>query len=88
MKIEIYGTEACSYCTKAKELAMDAASNSTNVEVYYIDLMNDISLGELEERIGTVKTVPQIFIDDWHVGGYKEFQTAINTALIKAGGLL
>jgi glutaredoxin len=68
MKVEIYGVENCSYC----KLAVKWCEENDKTYVYY-DITDATDLiDELIERIGFVKTVPQIFIDGEHIGGYKE----------------
>jgi glutaredoxin 3 len=64
-KVEIYTKIFCGYCTRAKRLL---ESKGVAYEEY------DISLGgpkraEMLQRAPGRMTVPQIFIDDRHVGG-------------------
>jgi glutaredoxin 3 len=77
-KVEIYTKMFCPYCTRAKSLL---TSKGASFEEY------DISLGgpkraEMLERANGGYTVPQIFIDDRHVGGSDEL-----AALDRAGQL-
>jgi len=63
--VVIYTSRICSYCLKAKEL-LDSK------EVSYREVRVDDRSDLVEEAIrksGGRKTVPQIFIDDYHVGG-------------------
>ena len=63
----IYSTRICPYCTRAKRLL-------TLKRVEYKELMIEGSrelIREMIERSGR-RTVPQIFIDDYHVGGYDD----------------
>lgn len=71
MKITIYGRNQCPYCVFAKNLA-----DRQDAQVTYIDMIADgISAMELSELAGkVVTTVPQIFVDGVHVGGYDDFQ--------------
>jgi glutaredoxin 1 len=75
MKIEIYGSANCAYCTQAKKLC------DTNGLAYeYYDITGHAAgFEELEQRVGyKVLTVPQIFVDDEHLdGGYLEFYKLI-----------
>ncbi len=67
-KIIIYSSNACPYCVKAKNLF-----ESKGVE--YQELRVDKDPALVEESIrksGGMRTVPQIFIDDYHVGGCDE----------------
>lgn len=63
--IIIYSTLVCPYCIKAKHLL-----ESKNVEYKEIRIDEHPELvAEVVEKSGGQKTVPQIFIDDYHVGG-------------------
>ena len=61
----IYTTNYCPYCVKAKQLL-----KSKGLVFQEIDLTNDDDGRiELVKKSGGRKTVPQIFINDHHVGG-------------------
>jgi glutaredoxin 1 len=66
--ITIYGKNGCSYCTKAKELC---EKYDVNYEYKNIDENLD-HLYEVLSRNKTMKTFPQIWWDDRHIGGYAE----------------
>lgn len=77
-KVEIYTKLGCPYCVRAKRLL---ASKGVEMIEY------DITLGgpkraEMIERAPGVSTVPQIFIDDRHIGGSDDL-----AALDAEGGL-
>lgn len=62
----IYGHEQCTYCVKAKDLL-----ESKQLAYEYINVRKD------EEALAFIKdegfsTVPQIYEDEWHVGGFNE----------------
>ena len=64
-RIEIYSKAFCSYCTRANQLL---AAKGVDFEEY------DITMGgprrsEMIQRANGRTTVPQIFIDDRHIGG-------------------
>jgi glutaredoxin 3 len=64
-KITIYTTSYCPYCVKAKHLldTKGATYEEINVE-------NDDNLrANMVALSGGRKTVPQIFIGDFHIGG-------------------
>ena len=76
--IEIYSTRACPFCQMAKRL-LDQKNAA------YTEILVDEDSGrmtEAVERSGGRQTVPQIFIDDQHIGGYDELN-----ALDRKGGL-
>jgi glutaredoxin 3 len=63
--VQIYTTNYCPYCVRAKELL-----KKKNVSFDEIDLTNnDEGRISLVQRSGGRKTVPQIFIGEHHVGG-------------------
>ena len=63
MKVEIFGTEWCTFCKQAAKLC-----DVKGIEYTYTDIDNSAALKELEERLGTrVKSVPQIFIDGEYI---------------------
>ncbi len=64
-KVEIYSTNVCPYCAKAKNLL-----NSKKIEYVEHDLTGDDE-GRLKllERANGSRTVPQIFINGQHIGG-------------------
>ena len=68
MKIIVYSKPACQYCDKAKALLTRLGHNYTEKVV-----TKDISLEELFKELGkTVRTIPQIVIDENHIGGFNE----------------
>lgn len=77
-KIEIYTTQTCPYCTRAKSLL---EQKEAGYEEIHVD-KNQEKVAEAVERSGGRRTVPQIFIDNQHVGGYDELN-----ALEKQGRL-
>ena len=65
--IKLYGTRFCPYCVRARFLLKKK-------QVEFEDLpvgSGGISWAELEEMTGR-DTVPQIYIDETHVGGYDD----------------
>lgn len=77
-KIQIYTSMWCPYCTMAKRLL-----NSKGAEFEEIDVtMNAAERSKMTQRAGGRTSVPQIFIDDAHIGGCDELH-----ALDAKGGL-
>ncbi|MDE3012042.1 MAG: glutaredoxin 3 [Pseudomonadota bacterium] len=75
----MYSTATCPYCVAAERLL--AAKGVTDIEKVRVDL-DPARRQEMLERSGGRRTVPQIFIDDTHVGGFDDL-----SALNHAGGL-
>ena len=70
-KVVIYTGPFCAHCKWAKELL-----NKKNVKFVEYDIGQDSSkMEEMLKKSNGARTVPQIFIDDYHVGGNRELQT-------------
>jgi len=65
-KVEIYTWEGCPYCRKAKDLL---ASKGVDFIEHKIDRNDKEARDKTAERAGGRTSVPQIFIDDRHIGG-------------------
>lgn len=65
--IIIYSTPVCPYCTLAKNLLTRKGLTFTEIDV----LAPEDRLA-LIEKAGGRKTVPQIFINGTHIGGYDD----------------
>lgn len=70
--ITIYGRDDCPFCQKAKEFAQYYFS-----EYNYIDTPKGEAFAELKDYIFStynenVTTVPQIIINNEHIGGYDD----------------
>ena len=66
--VVIYTTEHCPYCIRAR-LLLDKK------QVEYTDIRIDTQPEKREEMIARANggsSVPQIFIDDFHVGGFDD----------------
>ena len=72
----IFGRPACPYCVRAKEIAEKLTEQRDDFKYNYIDIHEKgISKADLEKTVGKpVETVPQIFIDEQHIGGCTEFE--------------
>lgn len=68
--IRIYGTEFCSYCTAARMLLKKKGLDYEDILVSRDDALR----AEMEERSGR-HTVPQIFINEQHVGGFDDLHS-------------
>jgi glutaredoxin 3 len=77
-KVEMYTTMWCPYCAQARALFQRKGVAYTE-----IDLMDEPGRrSEMIQRAGGRSTVPQIFIDDEHIGGCDDM-----VALDRAGTL-
>ncbi|WP_404418987.1 GrxA family glutaredoxin [Marinospirillum sp.] len=75
MHIVIFGRPGCPFCVRAKDLA-EKLEASQGASYRYIDIHEEgITKADMEKTIGKpVETVPQVFIDKQHIGGYTEME--------------
>ena len=67
-KIEIYTSPFCGFCYRAKSLL-----NDKSVDYLEVDIISQPKRhSEMIKRAGGLQTVPQIFIDNQHIGGCDE----------------
>lgn len=66
-KITVYTTPFCPYCLAAKKLL-----KKKNVSFTEIDVSGPDKRDEMINRAHGRHTVPQIFIDDRHIGGFDD----------------
>lgn len=83
MKAEIYTKDMCAYCVQAKELLR-------KLNIDYVEYKISSGYGEakpeanqfyvtkadLLAKLPTARTVPQIWIDGNHIGGYDDLRAA------------
>ena len=78
-KIEIYTGPRCNFCDAAKRLL-----KRNNITFNEINIaLEDGKREEMLNKSNGRKTIPQIFFNEFHVGGYEELR-----ALEKKGELL
>ena len=78
-KITIYTGPMCNYCEAAKRLLIRNNASFEEINVAEVDGAKD----EMIQKANGKRTIPQIFFDDYHVGGYQELRE-----LEKAGNLI
>jgi len=67
-QVLMYCTAVCPYCTMAKRLL--TRKGVTEISEIRVDL-DPQRMSEMMQRTGR-RTVPQIYIDDFHVGGFDD----------------
>jgi glutaredoxin 3 len=68
--VEIFGSATCTYCERAKEHC-----RKLGFEFAYKDIdADDEAFDQLVGRIGSWKTIPQIFIGPHYIGGFDDFK--------------
>jgi glutaredoxin 3 len=70
VKVKMYTTAVCPYCMNAERLLMSKGVEA--IDKIRVDLQPDLRL-EMMEKTGK-RTVPQIYIDEYHVGGFDELR--------------
>ncbi len=69
-KIEMYSGPMCNFCEAAKRLL-----KRNNLEFSEIDISTKEGLiDEMIKKSNGKRTIPQIFFDNYHVGGYQELR--------------
>lgn len=69
-EVTIYTRALCGYCAAARELLKTKGVEFTELDA----TLNSKLRKEMVERSG-LRTFPQIFIDEQHVGGYDDLAT-------------
>ena len=77
--IIVYSGPMCGYCDAAKRLLERNNLEFTDIDVSTKDGLRD----EMTKKANGRRTIPQIFFNDEHVGGYQELRE-----LEKAGNLI
>ena len=73
MLYEIYGTDNCNYCRKAKQLLLQ---HDKAFEFIDVSESEDITAAFFNRYPG-VSTVPQIVLGEEHIGGYRELAKSL-----------
>lgn len=76
--VTMYSTAVCPFCVNAERLL--ASKGVTSINKIRIDLLPEMR-DEMMQKTGR-RTVPQIYIDSQHIGGFDDLR-----ALDLAGGL-
>ncbi|HGJ5854977.1 GrxA family glutaredoxin [Arsenophonus nasoniae] len=72
----IFGRSSCPYCVRAQALAEKLKHERDDFDYNYVDIEAEgITKADLAKKAGKpVNTVPQIFIDEQHIGGCTDFE--------------
>ena len=69
-KILMYSGPMCNFCEAAKRLL-----DRNNLKYEVIDISSDDGIKEeMIKKSNGKRTIPQIFFNDYHVGGYQELR--------------
>ena len=68
MEIDIYTSPLCGFCIVAKNLLIKKGLNFNEYDILKVPSLEPIMI----ERANGSKTVPQIFINQQHIGGWEQ----------------
>jgi len=68
--ITMYTGPFCNFCEAAKRLLVRNNLNYKEIDISTKDDLRD----EMIKKANGKRTIPQIFFDDYHVGGYQELR--------------
>ena len=66
--ITVYSAPMCNFCDAAKRLLSRNNLNYNEIDISTKEGLRD----EMTKRANGRRTIPQIFFDDQHIGGYDE----------------
>jgi glutaredoxin 3 len=69
MKAIVWSKDQCPFCVQAKALL-----ESKGIEYEERNVSQDWTKEQLLEAVPTARTLPQIFLDQEHVGGFNELR--------------
>ena len=76
MKAIVWSNIGCSYCEQAKKLL-----KSKDIEYEERNIAHGTwTVQQLQEAVPGARTVPQIFLDEKYIGGFKELSEALKNA--------
>ena len=66
-KVEIFSGPQCNYCSQAKALL-----DEVGIKYIELDISNEQCRNELVRRLPRSRSVPQIFVNGEHIGGFED----------------
>ena len=69
-KVVIYTGPMCNFCSAAKHLLNKKKINYEEIDIGYDEKKKE----EMLKKSNGAKTIPQIFIEEKHIGGYVELK--------------
>ena len=71
--IEIFTGPKCSYCADARELLRERGLTYRERDISEPSVM-----AEFRERLPRHKSIPQVFVDGEHIGGFEDLQLRLS----------
>jgi len=69
MKAIVWSKDACPFCVQAKALL-----EARGIEYEERNVSTDWTREQLLEAVPNARTLPQIFLDDQHIGGFTDLR--------------
>jgi len=69
MKAVIWSKDSCPFCVQAKSLL-----TARGIEFEERNVSKDWTREQLLEAVPNARTLPQIFLDDQHIGGFTDLR--------------
>lgn len=76
MKAIVWSKDQCPYCVQAKALL-----ESKGIEYEERNVSKDWTKEQLLEAVPTARTLPQIFLNEEHVGGFVELRAKLTESV-------
>ena len=73
MKAIVWSKPACGFCVKAKSLL-----KSKGIEYEEKNIAEGHKIQDLLALVPNARTMPQIWLDEEHIGGYPELEKRLN----------
>jgi glutaredoxin len=70
MKAVVWSKDACPFCVQAKSLL-----TARGIEFEERNISQDWTREQLLEAVPNARTLPQIFLDDQHIGGFTDLRS-------------
>jgi len=78
----VFGRPGCFYCDEAKKL-----NNVNQIKYEWKDVSEGDTKQELLALVPNAKTVPQIFVNGKHIGGFTEYEIYVSENMQGLGNL-
>ena len=78
MKAVVWSKPACPFCVKAKNLL-----KNKGIEYEEKNIAEGYKIEDLLALVPNARTMPQIWLDDEHIGGYSDLQEKLTENLKK-----
>jgi glutaredoxin len=69
MKAVVWSKDSCPFCVQAKSLL-----TARGIEFEERNISQDWTREQLLEAVPNARTLPQIFLDDQHIGGFTDLR--------------